>query len=618
MANSFRNPILEISFKNPIVIIKITNPIVLFSFFILYYYVAISNDLFYYILFSIILINFSNLYNVPIVIHKKTLIKIVILLLSLTSIFTLITIYKLPTESEMLPAFLTYFKAYFNFIKSNISLLISIIALWVFCLAIKLKQIKRKKERNSFTYSYIIATVNILFFSLILSYLVVFIYSIFESKKLLHKIETNPAFFRIIWDKEKILEEIKSKNELPKLIEVDNSIEKKLLESILAHDHTKSNFYKQKIIKSIPNILINTPTISQKNIILYRNYLFITNISEDNTQKIDSTIIKYYINTELTKYDMEEVIPTIVRLYLKQIFPPNYIKEKPTVKIITKEKYTEYIQQKAKAKIKEIDKYYTQLQDFINKLYKNIKIVKQHIENNKMALKNALNKKDYKVIEYYKREISIWEKVLDQYQKILSESLEDKKILEEKKERWENLKNNTHTLKGLFEKDKNTILIILDSSKKVKLEYYILVLTHEYLHYTSSVPKKELPTFFEESLTEYFTIKVVKKINPNFNQFIEENYLILIKVLQEMMKKIPEKKFEQIYFTKDKKLLIQVLNEAYGNNFYTESNKDFQNLSPDATLKDLLKSANNIINRIGGEKIKEEDLQQQSINKLLN
>ena len=74
-----------------------------------------------------------------------------------------------------------------------------------------------------------------------------------------------------------------------------------------------------------------------------------------------------------------------------------------------------------------------------------------------------------------------------------------------------------------------------------------------------------------------------------------------------MTKKIPEDELKNIYFNKDEKALIALLNNTYGSKFYQDSEFYFQAMSY-VSGKEALKLANNIMFKIGGKDLKEEDL----------
>jgi hypothetical protein len=78
--------------------------------------------------------------------------------------------------------------------------------------------------------------------------------------------------------------------------------------------------------------------------------------------------------------------------------------------------------------------------------------------------------------------------------------------------------------------------------------------------------------------------------------------------MKEIIKKIPESTLEDIYFKKDESTLGAVLANAYGENFYKDTENYFSILPYLSGTKDGLKIANAIMLRIGGRTLTENDL----------
>lgn len=88
---------------------------------------------------------------------------------------------------------------------------------------------------------------------------------------------------------------------------------------------------------------------------------------------------------------------------------------------------------------------------------------------------------------------------------------------------------------------------------------------------------------------------------------INIGYPIITKVIEEMSKKVGDKEFENIYFTKDVDQLMYILNQAYGDNFYEDSEYYFTALYYIQSVESL-KFANNIMFKIGGKKITQDSI----------
>ena len=157
---------------------------------------------------------------------------------------------------------------------------------------------------------------------------------------------------------------------------------------------------------------------------------------------------------------------------------------------------------------------------------------------------------------------------------------------------------------GVFDPP-NSIKIAIDSTKIETLADYFSTVVHEYFHYTSYISEeKTLPTFFEEGLTEYFARKAVK---DDMGIETNEGYPLIVKVIERMTEKIPEKDLENIYFTKDSDLLATTLDNAFGKNFSKDNELYFELISY-IPSKDALEITNKLLDKIGVQELTEADL----------
>ena len=156
---------------------------------------------------------------------------------------------------------------------------------------------------------------------------------------------------------------------------------------------------------------------------------------------------------------------------------------------------------------------------------------------------------------------------------------------------------------GLFQPDLG-IKVVLESDNPETVADNIGILVHEYLHYTSYVPDMSLPTFFEEGLTEYFSREIVDK---NMGVKTKIGYPLITKVIERMTEKISEQEFRDIYFSKNSALLTSTLDRAYGKDFSKKYELYFEFISY-LPPKDALEITNKFLDKIGVEKIVEEDL----------
>jgi hypothetical protein len=158
---------------------------------------------------------------------------------------------------------------------------------------------------------------------------------------------------------------------------------------------------------------------------------------------------------------------------------------------------------------------------------------------------------------------------------------------------------------GLF-MPPSEIKIVLEPDAKIEtLADYFGTVVHEYFHYTSYISdENKLPTFFEEGLTEYFARKAIRE---NMGIETNEGYPLIVKVIERMMEKIPEDKFQEVYFAKNKEKLASVLDESFGKDFYKNNELYFEYISY-IPPKESLEITNELLEKIGVQKLTEEEL----------
>lgn len=541
-----------------------------------------------------------------------------ILLLAFTAIFIFITVYKLPNEPKPANTLLAYFQAYFNFAKENLFLVNIFILFSMLFVGVQLRR-KKKQKRLYLIFLSVFTTLILTFFSLGFAFLGAFFYGVSEVGILSYRIKANPASVGVVWGKDKIIEEIKNKGEAPKLVGVDASVDKVIFELTLEEDRAKSNFYRERVAKNIPNTLLPSLGLPRESLILYKDYLLIT---------------------ELVKADIEAVSPIIGKLYLKRQLAPRYIKDEPKVQVMGRQEYLKYREDKINEQLDKVDSLISEAQGTINSLYSTISQAKQKIAENENGINESIRLRDYyyeqcksagyysyyfgyfyryysdeecnrrktqwdSLIADFQQNINDWNAVLAQSQKALPEWQEWKQTLEYARGLIATQKDITPQELGIFEPDK-TVKVVLDYVSSRSVADFYATLVHEYLHYTSYVSgERELLSFFEEGITEYFTRRIIKE---ELDTSTNLGYPLIVKIIAEMSKKIPEETLLDIYFNKDEKLLRATLNSIYGKDFYEESERYFFFMSY-VSSKEALKIANNIMFKIGGAELTEKDLE---------
>jgi hypothetical protein len=277
------------------------------------------------------------------------------------------------------------------------------------------------------------------------------------------------------------------------------------------------------------------------------------------------------------------------------------------VKVLGRQEYLKYREDKINEQIEKIDKYITEAQKNVNILYTGISNSKGNISSSQANISDSISKRDsfyswcvnagyysYYLNQFYRsysdeycnsgREewnviIAKYDQNIKENQNYLAYAQKELPQYQAILQQFKDIRDSTNQQKsstpyelGLFEPD-NEIRIALDETSSNRLADYFSTLVHEYYHYTSYVShEKVLPQFFEEGLTEYFARKsIVKTLSISTN----EGYPGLVVIINEMAKKISDEKLLDIYLTKNYEALVGELNSAYGEKFYADSSLYF-------------------------------------------
>jgi hypothetical protein len=132
---------------------------------------------------------------------------------------------------------------------------------------------------------------------------------------------------------------------------------------------------------------------------------------------------------------------------------------------------------------------------------------------------------------------------------------------------------------------------------------YVETLIHEHLHYESNTYGKGLPNFFEEGLTQIFTLQTLRASRLPVTW---TSYPVPVFIIQQMTDKIPLTTWEKIYYTKDVQLLETTIDAAYGKKFYADNLGILESTTFDYSLK-ALQIANGFSEKIGGRYLPDEE-----------
>lgn len=422
----------------------------------------------------------------------------------------------------------------------------------------------------------------------------------------------------VLTKQEEIVERLRKMNITPKILGESERLKATVLQTIISSRSNKQSFYKQILLPSV---------ISKKK--------FDFKIPADIFMLPDDTLVFLRIN----KDTIEFISPSLGRLMVRQQFEQKYIKEEPKMQLMGRQEYLKYREDQINQQIKEIEGFISETIKLINSYYGYITQDKQKIEANKSGISESIQKRDssynycktagyysyyfgifYRyysdaecdtkrsewdnIINQYQKNISDWERSLQEDQSALKEYQANKELLENYRDLVASQKDTTPNELGLFESP-DKIKVVLESTDSDSLADYLSVLAHEFLHYSSYVSEeRELSKFFEEGITEYLSRKI---LNEQVHTKINVGYPLLVPVIEKIANDISEDSLREIYFTKNEKLLIGLLNQKYGEKFYTESEYYFD-IIPWLSGTEALEMVNNILLRIDGKQLEEKDL----------
>ncbi|MGI0058273.1 MAG: hypothetical protein ACREBJ_00765, partial [Nitrosotalea sp.] len=343
---------------------------------------------------------------------------------------------------------------------------------------------------------------------------------------------------------------------------------------------------------------------------------------------------------------MQTISPALAHLFLQNYFKNNVWKSDPNVVILSRQDYLAFRQSEIDNQIQQLDNQIQKIEDYIGQVQSDIALSNQKISYNQSGLQETENAEqstynycislgyyDYftgtfystynqsqcssqaqsqyaSTLAQFQKNITDWNNELQTDEGYLSDAQNVEKEYKNAVDYVNSQKDTTPDELGKFN-EPNTVRVVLDSTSPKGINEFLETLIHENLHYQSSIKNRNFQFsdgsydgFWEEGLTEYFARKV---IYADVGVHINQGYPLLVKIVAQIAKKVPESTLIQIYFDKDDSTLQATLNAAYGNNFYKDTEPYFEYLSylPDNLQ---LKYANNIMTRIGGTKLTSSDL----------
>lgn len=424
--------------------------------------------------------------------------------------------------------------------------------------------------------------------------------------------------FGIVSNAKEINDKLKRLNKTPTVIGDSPDLRRKIILSILQQKSNNGSFYKEVLLPSS----VSADSLDFK-------------LAADIVLLQDNTLVIAKINKET----IETITPSLSRLIVSSYFDPKYVKEESIVTVMGRQEYLKFREDQINEQIEKIGLLITEAQRYINNNYANINEARNKIQTNKDGIDRSIAARNenynycksagyysyyfgtfYRyytdaecesqkqrwdsIIAGFQKNVADWEQTLKDSQYYLAENQKIKETLVSYQELIRSQKDVTPNELGLFEPP-NLIKVVLESTSDKAIADYLAIAIHEFLHYTSYVSEeRSLPQFFEEGLTEYYTRKI---ISNQLKSKTNVGYPVIVRIIQKMAQDVSEDELIRIYFTKDEKTLIAYLNDKYGSNFYKDSQYYFEIL-PWVSGKESLTIANNILFKIDGEPLEEEDL----------
>jgi len=473
---------------------------------------------------------------------------LIISLLTLLFLFSVFTVSP-PTQQFQNP-FFAYYAHEISFITTRAIFFIIIYLILTF-LFFRYNFDKKYSVIKIFIFS-TIQTIFVAALGFFIAYVLLFFIAFVQLNMSATIINFSPKLLGVEDNENLVFKKLETTNLSPQILASDGD-QKDVLRAIASATTGTTNFYGSVILPSIPNF-----------------FLFSTNALQANMLLIDNTVII----TKMSPDEMQLISPLIGYRFVKNYFPTRAIKFYPKVAIMNRQEYDAYRKDDAKKKIVKIDGQIKKIDSIISSLSASMK---NSPKDNTVPNQNILNEYKY-YDDYFKKQ----EKVL---------------LLQSEKISHEN---------GVFQSP-DVIKLTLDTTSPHGIADYFATVTHEYLHYASyqGAEKRFDSTFFEEGLTEYFARSAIKDaLNTSTNL----GYPVQVKIINQMTNLITPTEFADLYFQKDEAGLENALDRVYGDGFYQKNQVLFETLQYASDPGQTLGIANEIMKRIGGTPLTEDDL----------
>jgi len=512
--------------------------------------------------------------------------------------------------------FNSYFINTISFIGSHIFIFLSlfvVISLLIF------RSLKREKKHPKKNHLLIVTTQTCFIFitGIFMSFILLLTLAVVELNFLAYTIDLNPKFLGIQTNAKEIASVLLKVGIAPQIIASESNNYKRLQTVAIATTGVNS-FYGKFILSSIPSFLVLP------------------------TGEIGSTILidKTLIISDIKRGELEQITPVVEYLFLKNYFPNREIKHFPKISIMSTGEYVKFRQDDYAKKFVSINLELKNTENLVASTSSLIQNDKDDISFNQNLVKQSYSQKDKiynkciaegsynksgsfirinskdqcdNLVKEFDNTINIASDNVDLYTKQLNKNNALLKgyqayadFFKAQAVLTDSLKTNIPSELGLYVPP-DSLKIVVNSNSPRGIADFFETVAHEYLHYASHTKSgKPLSTaLFEEGLTEYFARSAIEnslKTNTNLG------YPVFVRIIEQITKIIPETELADIYFAKDENALENALDRVYGDNFYKNNLILFQTLQFAYDNKQLLKYANMIMAKTGGEILNEDDL----------
>lgn len=471
----------------------------------------------------------------------------------------------------------------------------------------KLIQFEHEKEVSSKIVALAKQTIVVVMISILLSPVLVYTLALVELNIMAMAININPKIVGVKTDVEEIETFLLDSTNTPQILKSDKGLNPGLVTVAMAAAG-KDNFFSQRILPSLPNMMVMPVAISDDPVLLVDNFLIL------KPQKLD---------------EISRISPALIYRLVKNQFSNREIKAPPKLLYASREEYNKYRIQDLEEKLLKMEQELGEFENETELIQAQIEADKEMIVEKKEALnqiyrnreaeyqkclgedisevicKDNLKVWDDQIIEA-NGEVTFAQTMVEEGMRTLSDIQDYIKVNQAQKSAVKLIQESVVQEYGQFVPP-DEIYITREDMQNRTLTEYLETITHEYLHYSSFISQNRTlsDSFWEEGLTEYFARKAIEK---SLQEKTNIGYPAAVKIITQVSRRIDDSELAEIYFGKDQTLLEETLDRVYGDGFYQETRIYFTLLQYSSNPEQILKYANTIMERIDGPKLDAEDV----------